>query len=154
MSGGKIEEVYKTYVFMADRRQLFDKRVNPALKAGQIVISNRSFISSMVYQCHDSYSAARLALAHDFVTWPDYVILYDLDAETAIARIKQRAKHHRGDYQTPEQLAYHRKRYLEVCKQYFPGQHAVISATLPIEKIASQTWEALAKSGVLGSFGQ
>ena len=66
--------------------------VLPALRAGKIVISVRSFISTLVYQQNDVLSPEAIAYLHSFMPLPDLVILYDLEAEEAVARIQARTE--------------------------------------------------------------
>lgn len=81
-----------SYAFTAVRAQLMHDTVGPALERGETVVSDRSFISSMAYQCTNVTEMAN-SLARDapvldrYRAWPSMVVLLDLPAEVAIARL-------------------------------------------------------------------
>jgi dTMP kinase len=68
-------------LFAADRMILMDKIYAEESK-GKIVISDRSFYSSMVYQNSSDW----IAEINRFARKPDMVLLLDLDVETAVSR--------------------------------------------------------------------
>jgi len=68
-------------LFAADRMVLMDK-IKAAEESDKIVISDRCFYSSIVYQNDPSW----LYELNKFVKKPDIVILLDLDVETALGR--------------------------------------------------------------------
>jgi dTMP kinase len=68
-------------LFAADRMLLMDKIYDEESK-GKIVISDRSFYSSMVYQNSSDW----IAEINRFARKPDMVLLLDLDVETAVSR--------------------------------------------------------------------
>ncbi len=68
-------------LFAADRMILMDK-IRDEESKGKIVISDRSFYSSMAYQSPSEW----IAEINKFVRKPDLVILLDLDVETAVSR--------------------------------------------------------------------
>lgn len=68
-------------LFAADRMLLMDK-IQKAEESGQIVISDRCFYSSLVYQDHKEW----ISQINHYVQKPDMVILMDLEVETALKR--------------------------------------------------------------------
>ncbi|MBM4240331.1 MAG: dTMP kinase [Euryarchaeota archaeon] len=68
-------------LFAADRMILMEK-IKDAELLGKIVISDRCFFSSMVYQDEEEW----ISKINKFVKKPDIVILLDLNAETALKR--------------------------------------------------------------------
>jgi len=68
-------------LFAADRMVLMDK-IRAAEESGKIVISDRCFYSSIVYQNDPSW----LYELNKFVRIPDIVVLLDLDVSTALKR--------------------------------------------------------------------
>lgn len=81
-----------SYAFTAARAQLMHKTVGPALELGYTVVSDRSFISSMVYQCRNAEemmgSIERDAPVLDrYKAWPSVIVLLDLPAEVAVKRL-------------------------------------------------------------------
>jgi len=117
--------------------------VRPALENGSIVLTVRSFISFLVYQCHDETDVAAMAFAHQFVPVPDLIVLYDLDADEAFRRINGR-KRERSRYEEPELLRMHRDKYLAIVKSgLFSRRFKVIDACKPIDEAADDTWRAV-----------
>ena len=68
-------------LFAADRIMLMEK-IKEEEKAGRIVLSDRCFYSSMVYQNGTDW----IAEINKFAKKPDIVLLMDIDPETAISR--------------------------------------------------------------------
>lgn len=112
----------------------------------QPVISDRSFLSSMVYQSGVEWlSPANIAYLHTLVPQPTHLFLLDIDAERALERIDERLAatgEARGDHETLELLTLHRERYLSL-RDYFPHLR-VISATNPPDLIHGIIWDAIA----------
>jgi len=120
--------------------------IQDAQNEGQPVISDRSYLSSMVYQSETGWlSAANIAYLHTLVPQPTHLFLLDLPAEDALERIDLRVEAGsapRGDFETLEQLTVHRERYLALA-DYFPHLKR-IDATLPEDDIHELIWQTLA----------
>jgi dTMP kinase len=127
------------YLLMADRYQLMKEKVRPALEAGKIVISDRSFISTLVYQCENDYEVAATAFDHRFSLLPDLLILFDVEPPIAWERITNR-RIARGLHEKLDLLEIHRDRYLNVCEQLFPNQLRIVDANKTISEIAGSCW--------------
>lgn len=119
--------------------------IQDAQNAGQPVISDRSYLSSMVYQSETGWlSAANIAYLHTLVPQPTHLFLLDLPAEDALERIDVRVEAGlapRGDFETLEQLTVHRERYQSLA-DYFPHLR-VIDATLSEDEIHELIWQAV-----------
>jgi dTMP kinase len=119
--------------------------IQDAQNAGQPVISDRSYLSSMVYQSETGWlSAANIAYLHTLVPQPTHLFLLDLPAEDALERIDARVEAGlapRGDFETLEQLTVHRERYQSLA-DYFPHLR-VIDATLSEDEIHELIWQAV-----------
>lgn len=83
-------------LYMASRAQLVKETLRPALEAGQMVLADRFISSTLAYQGYagglpvDEITAvARVALRD---VWPDLVVIFDVDEETATARLAGRGK--------------------------------------------------------------
>jgi dTMP kinase len=129
------------YLLMADRYELIQNTVWPALEKGQVVISVRSFISTLVYQCDDSCDIAATAFAHRFVPQPDLLLLFDVDADVAWTRISSRK--HKGIYETRDLLKKHRSLYRDICSCWFEPRLRIIDAAQPVDEVTEQTWKAI-----------
>src|SRR3989344_6494233 len=83
-------------LFLAGRAQLVSEVIQPALKAGKHVISNRFGLSSIAYQIYGRERRELISLYHSvseeilqgFV--PDACILLDVSPEIGIARVHSR----------------------------------------------------------------
>ena len=78
-------------LYMASRAQLVHERIRPAMQAGQLVLADRFISSTLAYQGAAgglSESAirevARVAVGE---AWPDLVVVFDVDADTAATRL-------------------------------------------------------------------
>lgn len=140
----------RRFLLLADRYKLIEETVNPALREGSVVLSARSFISFIVYQCYNPeencYDADELAsagFAHQFVPLPDLIVLYDIDPDEAYSRIRKRGRE-RGRHETLELLSIHRNKYLDIIKtDTFCTQFKVIDAGKPVSQVADETWMAV-----------
>ena len=85
-------------LFLADRAEHMDKVVEPALKEGKHVVSNRSWFSFVAYQIYGRKGEVLkplVDLAHQTIyksMEADAVILLDLPVEVTLQRIKDRNK--------------------------------------------------------------
>ena len=133
----------KMFILSADRHRLVQEQIIPALNNGEIVISVRSYLSTLVYQCKKGIDADLVAFLHKFVPLPDLVILYDIDAETSRHRIEKRPRE-RKDYEEFEKLNKQRKRYLDLIQSPIIGKTIItIDGSLKDDDIAKQTYDAV-----------
>lgn len=130
------------FLLMADRYELIQGKVWPALEKGHIVISVRSFVSTLVYQCNSTCDVDATAFAHRFVPLPDSLLLLDLDPDVAWTRIKDRET--KGIYETRELLMKHQICYRDICSRLFQSRLEVIDASRTIEDVAGCTWGVVA----------
>ncbi len=141
------------FLLLADRYQLIRSQVLPALEQGKVVISVRSYISTMVYQRSSVYSPTEIAFLHSFVPLPDVVILYDLEPSVAYTRICARAekeKRRLSERENMEDLPTLRERYLKVCDDLPGVKINVQSAEGTVEEIARDTWRNVSELLRLG----
>jgi dTMP kinase len=126
--------------------------IQDAQNESQPVISDRSYLSSMVYQGGSGWvSPANIAYLHTLVTQPTHLFLLDLPAEDALERIEARLERGgtRGDHETLEQLTVHRERY-QALSEYFP-QMVTIDASQPEDAIHEFIWNAVSSWSSGGS---
>ena len=136
------DSLINTFFLMADRYEQIHQKVKPALETGKIVISNRSFISTLVYQCDSDDEIATAIYAHKFVPVPDLIILYDIDPDIAYERIKKRKK--AGMFEELNLMKTHRRKYISLLKSGMLGKHVkIIDASQPIDDITKQTWQEI-----------
>lgn len=81
-------------LFMASRRQLVVEKIEPALARGEVVVLDRSFVSTWVYQ--GIVGGVDLAFLESLTervhgpAMPDCILLLDLEASVAMARREDR----------------------------------------------------------------
>ncbi len=77
-------------LFMADRREHVGRVVAPALAAGQVVVSDRSYYSSAAYQGALGLEVAAIIAANEaFAPRPDLVFLLTLPVTLGLTRRRQ-----------------------------------------------------------------
>jgi dTMP kinase len=106
------DPLINTFFLMADRYEQIHQKIRPAIEAGSIVISNRSYISNLIYQCNSDDEISTAIFAHKFVPIPDLIIFYDIDPDDAFERIKGRKT--AGMFEKPDLMSLHRSRYLKL----------------------------------------
>lgn len=88
--GEEMDPTCEAYLYAASRAQSLARVVKPCLASGGIVVADRSFVASMVYQGYarglgplNVYALNSVALKKAF---PDLIILLNLDVKEALSR--------------------------------------------------------------------
>lgn len=131
-------------LFTAGRVDLWDRKIQPALEQGQIVVSDRNWYSGLAYQGSGSEVPAKvieditkLTMPERYVT-PDLTIIYDISEEERRKRLNDRAEYTtsfeaRGD-------GYFDRVY-ESYRHIVRDMGAVgLDASGPREDVAEMTW--------------
>jgi len=133
--GESLPESVRQWLFIADRQWIIDNKVKPHLNNGDIVISTRSYLSTLVHQGNDIMNTAHSAFIHSFVPEPSIVFLLDVSPSEAMSRIEDRGAR-RGKYETKHHLGNHREKYLNICKKYVDRERLeVIDADNSVESV-------------------
>lgn len=136
------DPVIMSHLLLADRYEQISKVVKPALANGKIVISIRSYISTLVYQCKNNWERAQVAFQHQFIPIPNLVLLYDVTPENAIYRIETRGRK-TGIYETLDKITKLREAYLDIFdNNFYFIKSTKIDANHPIDEVQEITWEA------------
>ena len=124
------DRVQKTLglLFAADRMLIMDKLEDDK----KVIISDRSFISSLAYQ----EPAEWIGVLNKYAKKPDLLILLDLDVKTSVARTSGE-----DTFENEEFLAGVRENYLNLAKDY---EHQIIDANNGINKVSSDIKKAVA----------
>lgn len=98
--------------FIKDRREHMRDTVGPALEAGRIVLSDRSYFSTVAYQGARGFDPVRL-LADSQAEFgrPDLALFFDLEPEVGLARVAARGG--------PHEPAFEELNYLEQVAEIF-----------------------------------
>ena len=132
-------------LYAASRRQHVKEKIEPALKEGTIVISDRYVDSSLAYQGGARGLGIEKVLAlNQFAldgVMPDLTIFFDLAPETGLGRIRknQEREVNRLDL---ERISFHEKvrEAFLVLKEMFPERIKVIDANLSPDKVFEEIW--------------
>ena len=124
------DRVQKTLglLFAADRMLIMDKLADEK----KVVISDRSFISSLAYQ----EPADWISVLNKYAKKPDLLLLLDLDVKTSVSRTSGE-----DTFENEEFLTNVRSNYLELVKDY---NHEIINANNGINKVSSDIKKAVA----------
>ncbi len=131
-------------LFSAARAQLVREVIDPALARGAIVITDRFFDSTTVYQGygHGANQDGIAAVTRFAVggSRPDRTFLLDVPAEVALRRSSQRGAGRRWDRFESDGMVFHqrlRDGYLRLASAE-PGRFVVLDGDRPVEAIANE----------------
>ena len=123
-------------LYMASRAELVERRIRPALKAGELVLADRFVASTLAYQGAaggltgaDISAVARVATQN---LQPDLVVIFDLDETAAAKRLSPLL-----DRMEAKGAAFHRKvrqGYLDLAKGD-PSRYATVDASKDPEMV-------------------
>lgn len=124
------DRVQKTLglLFAADRMLIMDKLEDES----KIIISDRSFISSLAYQ----EPADWIGVLNKYAKKPDLLILLDLDVKTSVSRTSGE-----DTFENEEFLIKVRENYLNLVENY---EHQIIDANNGVNKVSSDIKKAVA----------
>lgn len=93
MNHPEYSEIKKTELFAKARASVYEEIVRPSLKEGKTIISDRSIVSSLVYQTVDGQLTVDEVIAENKKVDPDFrlpdgLILLQMKPEVALDRIK------------------------------------------------------------------
>ena len=129
-SDAETDKVQKTLglLFAADRMLIMDKLSDEK----KVIISDRSFISSLAYQ----EPAGWIYELNKYAKKPDLILLLDLDVKTSVARTSGK-----DEFENEEFLTGVRANYLEIIKDF---SHEIIDASNGVNKVSSDIKKAVA----------
>ena len=138
-------------LFQAARAQIYREIVLPSLKAGKVVLMDRSRDSSSAYQ--GVVRGFGLKLIEDLNnistqnTYPDLTLLLDVPVEVGIQRI-QKNRAEKVDRLDMEAQDFHekvRQAYLQLAQNDRTGRWQVIDASKDIDVVFESVWQVVAK---------
>lgn len=143
---GEVSDRCESFLFLADRAQNIDIIVNPAVKAGKIVLCDRHIDSTVAYQGYGrGLDIERINMLNNLATngkKPDLTFVFDVDVETSMKRVgKEKDRMESAGVEFHNRV---RKGYLELAKQE-PNRIKVIDATKSIEEIHDEVINILKK---------
>lgn len=118
--------------FLKDRQQHVHELIRPALEAGQDVILDRYYFSTMAYQGCRGLDPADIRRRNEAIApVPDHLFILDLDVETALARIGARGDS-ANEFERRESLVRCREIFLALASE--PFAH-LIDASAPVTDV-------------------
>ena len=143
-----ISDMTELLLFSASRAELITSRIQPALARGEIVICDRFYDSTFVYQglgrAIDMNIVEQLNQITVGTLKPDLTILLDLDAKIGIERAKLRQSGELDRIEN-ESLAFFeavRNGYLELAKKE-PERFKTIDGLLSVDAIKKIIWDTV-----------
>ncbi len=140
-------------LYMASRAQLVGEVIRPALAAGQVVISDRFLLSSIVYQGYAGEIGPRpvLALARAALggSLPDLTVIVDVPASQGLSRSSKRRRAGKGgraaraDRVEAKGVAYAervRRGFLDAGKRRLAGRTVIVDGRAPVGEVAEEIW--------------
>lgn len=122
----KMDVRCEVLLYMAARAQLWHENIKSAIDDGECVVMDRWLSSTCAYQGYaGGFGVERVIELADVClerTWPDVIIVLDVDLDTAAARMKRtldRMEQKGGEYHGKV-----RDGFLELAEKY-PGVHVV-----------------------------
>jgi dTMP kinase len=94
-SNAEMSSLTEAFLFAADRAEHIKSLIAPAINQGKIVLSDRTYLSSMVYQADEELSQETILKINTVAlqgTSPDLVIFIDISPEEALKRAVARAE--------------------------------------------------------------
>jgi dTMP kinase len=150
---GDLVPTAELLLYMADRVQHLETVLQPALAAGKVVVCDRYFDATLVYQGYArGLDKEKIRQLHQLVCkglMPDLTLLLDMDPRDGLARAWRRI--HSEDAQAmesrfeKEKLLFHqrvRSGYLDLAHME-PRRFAIIDAAVDPQAVAAQIQDAL-----------
>jgi dTMP kinase len=129
---GRLSPEEELQLFLQDRREHVETLIEPALEAGEIVILDRYYFSTMAYQGVRGFDPAEIRRVNEeFAPCPDILLFLDLPVDVALDRVGAR---------DGEANEFEQRNALQMCSDVFhsltnePFVH-VIDTTHPIEEV-------------------
>jgi dTMP kinase len=146
--GSNMKPETELLLFAASRAQLVREVIQPAVKAGKVVLCDRFLDSTTVYQGVGRRIASEpVSMINHFAVgdlMPDMTVILDLSAEVGLERARRRARE-LPDRMEQENIDFYRKvreGYLVLAKA-LPGRFVVVDASKSIEEVEEAIWEGL-----------
>jgi dTMP kinase len=125
-------------LFHADRTEHTATVVRPQLLAGKVVVQDRSYFSTIVYQGDRGLDRERLRMISESVApRPDVLLVVDVPAEIAVERIRRSRPFVKDDFETLETLSRIRQVFLEL------PDATVIDGVLPSPEALKRAMETI-----------
>ncbi|MEM2910790.1 MAG: dTMP kinase [Nitrososphaerota archaeon] len=123
--------VLEALLFAADRMEHVKRVIEPGLKKGYVIVSDRYVYSSIAYQGAMLSDVDWVRVVNKFAPRPDVAFLLDLEPELALSRIKRP----RSRFERLELLKAVRKVYLDMAAT---GELILLDGTKPPNQVTEE----------------
>ena len=127
-------------LFVLDRTQHVEERIQPALDDGTVVLMDRYYYSSMAYQVAGGIDVNVIRERHAFAPKPDIVLIFDLPVTVALERVRGHSE--ADEFEKEDHLEKVREAYLNLRSD--PLVRIVDSARVP-EEIFAEVWKLVSE---------
>ena len=127
-------------LFVLDRKQHVEEKIQPALDSGAIVLMDRYYYSSMAYQVAGGIDVEEIREKHEFAPKPDVVLIFDLPVSVALERVKGHSD--ADEFEKEEHLEKVREAYLDLENDPLVR---IVDATGTPEEIFGNVWKLVSE---------
>tara|TARA_B100000749_G_scaffold280829_1_gene279100 strand:+ start:1600 stop:2490 length:891 start_codon:yes stop_codon:yes gene_type:complete len=150
----KMDVKTELMLLYAARNQTMQYIIKPHINTTDIIISDRSWLTSFAYQ--QKVDTEDFLLIHNFVMKDmpeaDFVIYLDVKPEVGMARARTRGELDRIEKNEIEFFHTARSRYQEIINDVFPEKHVTIDTTnISPDEVFNSAIKMLIKKGIIAS---
>ena len=127
-------------LFVLDRKQHVEEKIQPALDSGAVVLMDRYYYSSMAYQVAGGIDVKEIREKHAFAPKPDVVLIFDLPVSVALERVKGHSD--ADEFEKEEHLEKVRVAYLDLENDPLVR---IVDATRTPEGIFGDVWKLVSE---------
>ena len=127
-------------LFVLDRKQHVEEKIQPALDDGTVVLMDRYYYSSMAYQVAGGIDVEEIREKHVFAPRPDVVLIFDLPVSVALERVKGHSD--ADEFEKDEHLEKVREAYLDLENDHLVR---IVDATGTPEEIFEDVWRLVSE---------
>lgn len=128
--------------FLADRREHVAQVIAPALGRGEVVLTDRYYLSTVAYQGARGLDAAALLTAAEAeFPVPHLALLLSVPPELGWARLTERARHREPRFETLDTLREVARRFAELRRDYL---HIIDASGTP-EHVEAAIWHVVSE---------
>ena len=127
-------------LFVLDRIQHIEEKIQPALDDGTVILMDRYYYSSMAYQVAGGIDVEEIREKHVFAPKPDIVLIFDLPVSIALERVKGHSN--ADEFEKEEHLEKVREAYLDLGNDPLVR---IVDATRTPEEIFGNVWKLVSE---------
>ena len=127
-------------LFVLDRKQHVEEKIQPALDDGTVILMDRYYYSSMAYQVAGGIDVEDIREKHVFAPRPDVVLIFDLPVSVALERVKGHSD--ADEFEKDEHLEKVREAYLDLGNDLLVR---IVDATGTPEEIFGNVWKLVSE---------